>query len=259
MRNSKISIFVLSIMDRVPRYIYFMVISAVIIFSLNLIAHNFYEQIGYVSVKSSDREAQITAPKNELDSLTISFEVIMRDPTDTAKDEIRGKDETFPSVKSESPKPNVERSITFKQDDLQDISDKEYFEKLKKDYLQEIIKNIPPGKSRTDLVVRYYKRSGDNNSGIYELQEMRYYIHERNVDGETEYYPNNFISYGKNINKEDLQIVAYTLLKNGIPIKSIQPSKYGADWKANSIEIGNDASLDEENVLSLKDVRAFVK
>lgn len=235
----------------------------VIAFSVSLLFHimaqNFHQYIGYVEYATHEDHEETNHAIDGIDSLTISFEVIARDAEDTDSLRIGKEEKTFPKVIKETRKPNVERSITFKSEDLQDVDDVEYFEKLKEDYLAELIEEIPPGKSRTDLVVRYYSRSGDNENGIFQLRELRYYIHERTTNGETVYYPNNFISYGKNIKKEDIQIVAYTLIKNGIPIKSIKPSKFGSSWKANSIEISNDTSLNEERVLSLSEVRGIVQ
>jgi len=241
-------------MNRIPRYVYYIIIAVSIVFALNIIANNAYDHIGYVETKASHLKYLETSNEHQgIDSLTITLEVISNEENNSETDSLK------PNVIKKIQTPNVERKITFSADKLDtSVSDSKYFQLLKENYIQDIIKEIPSGKSRTDLVVRYYKRKGDGKDGIYELNEMRYYIHEREVTDNSMVLANNSIFYGDNIKKEDIQIVAYTLLTNGIPIKSIKPSKYSSDWKSNSIEIASDASLSDKNVLTLTDVRTLL-
>lgn len=124
---------------------------------------------------------------------------------------------------------------------------------LKKNYLSIKNASLQEGRSREDVVIRYYKHEMDQNK-VYSLRKLRYYIHEKPAT-ETKGMGSNVIYYGNQVNQEDIQIVAYTLLENGIPLKSIERSKF--DWKSNAIEIGTDSLLIGKANLSKEMVRDF--
>ncbi|MEQ9466124.1 MAG: hypothetical protein RLN88_01860 [Ekhidna sp.] len=126
---------------------------------------------------------------------------------------------------------------------------------LIKNYLS--IKNVglEEGRSREDVVIRYYRHDKDENK-VDKLKSLKYYIHEKQAT-ETRGLGSNMIYYGENVAVEDIQIVAFTLLKNGIPLKSIQPSSY--EWKSNAIEIGTDSDLIGAKNLTEEDIRNFSK
>lgn len=126
-------------------------------------------------------------------------------------------------------------------------------EDLKKNYLS--IKNagLQEGRSREDVVIRYYKHEKDENK-VYALKKLRYYLHEKPAI-ETKGLGSNVLYYGNEVKLEDIQVVAYVLLENGIPLKSIERSKY--DWKSNAIEIGTDPELIGTENITKDKIRNF--
>lgn len=126
---------------------------------------------------------------------------------------------------------------------------------LKNIYLAPKIANLPPGQLRQDVVIRYYRHDQDGDK-VYSLKALGYYIHEKEAT-ETEGLGSNVMYYGESVAIEDIQIVAYTLLENGIPLKSIKQSSYS--WKANAIEIGTDPDILEQSDLTADDIAGFRK
>lgn len=124
---------------------------------------------------------------------------------------------------------------------------------LKSNYLSIKNASLQDGRSREDVVIRYYKHEKDE-SKVYALKKLRYYIHEKPAT-ETKGLGSNVIYYGDQVKVEDIQIVAFTLLENGIPLKSIERSKF--DWKSNAIEIGTDSVLIGTANLSKSDIQNF--
>jgi len=117
-----------------------------------------------------------------------------------------------------------------------------YFEGLIENYKTETLDNLEEGKARTDIIIRYYRHEPDGNSA-YALEELGFYIHERPVNARFANFQSNAIYYGDSVEIADIQLVSYTLLKEGVPIKEIKPSKFGSSWKSKSIEIGTDTTL----------------
>ena len=132
--------------------------------------------------------------------------------------------------------------------------DEGFFTTLKRTYQTTVLNQLPPGKPRSDVIIRYYKHPPDGNS-VYSLKDLGFYIHERPVDKVMVDYESNSIFYGDSVKKEDLLIVAYTLLKEGLPIKSIKPSLYHDGWKSNSIEIGADSTVVDQKTLTLQQLQ----
>lgn len=126
---------------------------------------------------------------------------------------------------------------------------------LKNLYLAPKIANLPPGQLREDVVVRYYRHDQDGDK-VYVLKELGYYIHEKEAN-ETAGLGSNVLYYGNEVNLEDIQIIAYTLLEKGLPIKALYPTQYS--WKSNSIEIGTDTLLLSNAILSKSDIQNFSK
>ncbi len=124
------------------------------------------------------------------------------------------------------------------------------------DYFTELLSRNLGTKTRNDIVVRYYRHLPDGNK-IDELRKYGLYIHERPVEGELEGYESNSLYYGDSVSQEDIHLIAYVMLKQGLPIKSIQPSIYHDDWKANSVEIGTDTAVNDDPVLTLTEIRNF--
>ncbi len=128
-----------------------------------------------------------------------------------------------------------------------------YFQDLKNSYLSPIIASLPEGRSRDDVVIRYYKHENDGNRA-YALKSLGYYLHEREAE-DNQRLASNSLYYGSEVDLRDIQIVAYTLLKEGMPLKAIKKSAF--DWKFNSIEIGADSLVENNSILSVADIQAF--
>ncbi len=133
-----------------------------------------------------------------------------------------------------------------------------YFENLLQNYKKSYLSDLGNGKARTDIVIRYYRHAPDGNSA-YALESLGFYIHERPVDARYAEFQSNAIFYGDSVRLEDIKIVGYTLLKEGLPIKLIKPSKFSDSWKARSIEIGTDTTLLDEPTLSLSALQSLKK
>lgn len=126
-------------------------------------------------------------------------------------------------------------------------------EELKEGYLAPILARLPANRSRGDIIIRYYRHLKDGD-GVYALKELGYYIHEK-IATETKGLGSNVLYYGDHIRLEDIQIVAYTLKANGIPLKAIMHTKYA--WKADAIEIGTDSTLLSHDIISDEAIMGF--
>ena len=133
------------------------------------------------------------------------------------------------------------------------ISGEAYFLDLKNAYLSPILASLPEGRSREDVVVRYYKHEKDGEK-VYSLKKLGYYLHEREAEDSKD-YGSNVLYYGSDVDVRDIQLVAYTLKQNGIPLKAIIRSQY--DWKYHSLEIGADSLLVGRPILSLDEIQSF--
>ncbi len=154
-----------------------------------------------------------------------------------------------PSDKPESSsEPVKESEKTPEINNIQSAGD--FFDSLNVKYQTTILNQLKPDKPRTDIIIRYYVHPPDGNR-VYALRDLGFYIHERPVDKQMTSYESNSIFYGDSIKKEDLLIVAYTLIKQGIPIKNIEPSQYHDGWKYNAIEIGADSTILDKEILTL--------
>jgi flagellar basal body-associated protein FliL len=131
-----------------------------------------------------------------------------------------------------------------------------FFETLLDDYKKDVLNQLPKNKARTDIVIRYYRHLPDGNSA-YALENLGYYIHERPITPGLENYQSNAMYYGDSVKLSDIQIVAHTLLKEGLPIKVIEHSKFGSSWKSKSIEIGTDTALTNLQTLRITDIQNF--
>ena len=136
----------------------------------------------------------------------------------------------------------------------ENLSTSDYFENLINNYKTNVLSKLEKNKSRTDIVIRYYHHQPDGNSA-YVLDELGYYIHEREVDSVYRDFQSNAIFYGDSVSLNDLQIVSYTLINQGLPIKIIKPSRFHDSWKAHSIEIGADTTSTDKTSITLEQLR----
>ena len=68
---------------------------------------------------------------------------------------------------------------------------------LKVRYLDPILENLPPDGLRKDIFVRYYRHNKDG-IGVYKLEEMGYYMHQKPAT-ETAGLGSNIIYYGDDV------------------------------------------------------------
>ncbi len=127
--------------------------------------------------------------------------------------------------------------------------------KSRADSIQSLLAN---GQRRTDVILRYYPHRPDGKI-VYSLSDLGFYLHERTTDPDQVEKPSNSLFYGDNVPIEDIQLVAYELVKRGVQISQIKISRFHDDWKVNSIEIGTEESAEELPVLSLAEIQNFKK
>ena len=192
-----------------------------------------YHTANAVRMKEEFREEQAKKTKSKtekgkdekLDTLSLEFEV----------------SSTTPIVKSE------EKAESLKE-----------FEEGLRTYKAEVLSRLSLGAKRMDVLVRYYPHEPDGEA-VYNLRSLGYYLHERPTQPEVSDKPSNSLYYGDNVPLKDIQLVAITLLDTGIPLKQIKESRFHADWKSNSLEIGTDTSATPLPVLSKQNIRLFTK
>jgi hypothetical protein len=135
------------------------------------------------------------------------------------------------------------------------VSTEEYFQDLKNSYISPILASLPEGRSREDVVIRYYKHDNDGDR-IYSLKRLGYYLHEKIAEDNIG-LGSNSLYYGSDVDIRDIQVVAYELIKSGMPLRSISQSQY--DWKYNSIEIGADSLVEDDSIIELDDLITLSK
>lgn len=185
---------------------------------------------------------------------------LLANPTSLVETESLNADdeESFQTEQEESSGNDtpIEESSSFEQTQLENNgSVSASFSDLKNVYLAPKIASLPPGQLREDVVIRYYRHEQDGDK-VYTLKGLGYYIHEKEAN-ETAGLGSNVIYYGNDVNQEDIQLVAYSLLESGLPIKAILPTQFS--WKSNSLEIGTDTLLVENSTLSQTDIQRFTK
>ncbi|MEP1097725.1 MAG: hypothetical protein ABJG78_21580 [Cyclobacteriaceae bacterium] len=135
----------------------------------------------------------------------------------------------------------------------QSFTGDDYFQNLKNSYLSPILASLPEGRSREDVVIRYYKHVNDGDK-VFVLRKLGYYLHEREAE-DNKGLGSNALIYGADVDPRDIKLVAYTLIKSGVSLKTIKQSAY--DWKFHSLEIGVDSLAQKNDVLSLSDIQTF--
>ena len=153
-----------------------------------------------------------------------------------------------PVTKSPPAAKKVEKKPILKEEDR-------VLNELKESYLDPILEQLPPDGLRKDIFIRYYRHNKDG-IGVYKLEEMGYYMHQKPAT-ETAGLGSNIIYYGDDVPLEDIQIVALTLLKEGIPLKSIEHTTF--EWKSSAIEIGTDTYIQDQPNLTLGQILDFHK
>lgn len=138
--------------------------------------------------------------------------------------------------------------------DISTSADESYFLEMIQEYKTNVFNKR---KYRNDVVVRYYRHASDGDR-VRLLVDYGFYLHVRPVG--RHHYKNldsNVIYFGQKFPEKDLKLIAYLLVKNGIPIKQLQPFKNYNGWKKKAIEIGGRAKFVEHPTLTFSEIRTF--
>ena len=141
-----------------------------------------------------------------------------------------------------------------KQKILMTPADSIFFDYLFDNYKNTKINNLRPNQLRSDVLVQYYNRK-DKVKQPMTLTQLGFKVHNKYTNNSKEVA--NVLRFGEDVSLEDIQIVAYVLLSQGIPLRQIVPSSYHSDWKPHAIEIGVDALIEKFPVLTFKKIRNF--
>lgn len=153
--------------------------------------------------------------------------------------------------------PSMQEVKEASEEPLEDDEGFKYYQDLKAKYVSSVLSHLSKHKARTDVVVRYYHHAPDGNSA-YALTKLGYYIHERPVASQYADFQSNAVFYGDSVNLDDIQLVTFTLLNEGLPIKDVKPSRYSGSWKSKSIEIGTDTTRTNDPTLTYTEVKNLV-
>ncbi len=231
------------------------IVAIVLIVGAKLIEVNFYHILKIPSKDKEHKEKVEEPPKDELDQV---IEYTVESDSATQSDAIPAdsviEEQTAEPFESSSDSNGQDDSVTNEPQAENSMPDgDDYFQDLKNSYLSPILASLPEGRSREDVVIRYYKHENDGDR-VYALKELGYYLHEREAENNMN-LPSNSLYYGSDVDLRDIKLVAYTLLKEGMPLKAIKRSAY--DWKFNALEIGADSLVQNNAILSVSDIELF--
>ena len=177
------------------------------------------------------------------------------------KEEEKGKEviDTLNIAFEETPLPMtpIQEKRTAKpkqQKILMNPADSIFFDYLLDNYKNSIINKLRPNQLRSDVLVQYYNRK-DGAKQPMTLTQLGFEIHNKYTNNSKEVA--NVLRFGEDVSLEDIQMVAYVLLSQGIPLRQIVPSSYHSDWKPYAIEIGVDALIEKFPILTFKKIRNF--
>ena len=133
-------------------------------------------------------------------------------------------------------------------------ADSIFFDYLLDNYKNGKINKLGPNQLRSDVLIQYYNREENTEQSIT-FTQLGFEIHNKYTNNSKEVA--NILRFGKDVVLEDIQLVAYILLKQGVPLKQMVPSSYHSDWKPYAIEIGIDPLIEEQPILTYKKIRNF--
>ena len=133
-------------------------------------------------------------------------------------------------------------------------ADSIFFDYLLDNYKNGKINNLGPNQLRSDVLIQYYNRKENTKQSIT-LTQLGFEIHNKYTNNSKEVA--NILRFGEDVVLEDIQLVAYILLKQGVPLKQMVPSSYHSDWKPYAIEIGVDPLIEEQPILTFRKIRDF--
>ena len=125
-------------------------------------------------------------------------------------------------------------------------------------YQDSVLASLEPGERRDDITVRYYRHELDGDV-VSRLSELGYYVHVRAPTEGLGDLKTNSLYYGDDVDARDIQLIAQFLIRNGVELCQIRPSRYHADWKADAVEIGASREADGSDPLTMEDINAFEK
>ena len=133
-------------------------------------------------------------------------------------------------------------------------ADSIFFDYLLDNYKNGKINKLEPNQLRSDVLIQYYNRKENTKQSIT-LTQLGFEIHNKYTNNSKEVA--NILRFGEDVALEDIQLVAYILLKQGVPLKQMVPSSYHSDWKPYAIEIGVDPLIEERPILTYRKIRNF--
>ncbi len=121
----------------------------------------------------------------------------------------------------------------------------------KMDLLQDEV-NIIQSIARDTIIVRYYKRKADEDfveRAIKSINDPNFYLHYRDVPNDDGLRKVNTLYYGKNVNKDYVNLLYKKLIENKVGIEHLKPflSARGFEWKQDAMEIGFEKSTSTTN------------
>jgi hypothetical protein len=124
-----------------------------------------------------------------------------------------------------------------------------------------IISFLKSGRVNTGIAIRYYTKKLDNgiiDNTIKKCGFRTLYIFTSSYNDSTS---TNAISYSSGVTENDIKLIAYSLLRAGAELKSIEPFSRNSEamGKENSIEILSKSEYLNRKTLTMNDIKRFAK
>lgn len=123
------------------------------------------------------------------------------------------------------------------------------------DAIKLLIRNYKPN---GNVTVYYYDRTIDDKRVAVELEALGYQFKIKPASEHMRDNASNAIWFGSGVPIQDVKIVAFALIRAGIPIKGIRPypsSSTNPAHKRNIIEVGGSIDLNDKQVLSIEAIK----
>lgn len=118
--------------------------------------------------------------------------------------------------------------------------------------------------SDTSVIISYYSKTEESEKITLSLKSLSYNLISKNPNNLMKNQKTNSIWFGRGVKIIDVKIIALTLIRAGIAIKSIRPFRNSAinpSYKKNIIEIGGDRLIEESGAhpLTIKEVKDAIE
>ena len=185
--------------------------------------------------------------------------VIEEEKEEPKKKELQKLSDTLEDTfaKNPLPLPPIENKRIYKSKQkriLMSPADSIFFDYLLDNYKNGTINKLQPNELRSDVLIQYYNRREDAEQTMT-LTQLGFKIHNKYTNNSRDVA--NILRFGEDVTLEDIQLVAYVLLHQGVPLRQIVPSEYHSDWKPYAIEIGVDALVEKRPILTFRKIRNF--